>query len=492
MSPASGQFTSEFHYEFASDTSRLLRRRFLWFTGVLGSLGLLGLAFLVLMIWAAMSTETNPLERLGNRPIAVAVLAVMSTMLYVGAFLYTISHRPTGQQILRCSLALVIADGLINLATKYLGGPFPMGIAGFLLSYSLAAAVLPWTVRQALIPAGVVLGVAALYRFMPWSEGLSIGALVNNLLMSLLVLPAVLNAWWRHSSRVKQFQLSFMQQRYGEVRRELTDARRIHESMFPAPKTDGAVRFTYRYQPMRQIGGDYLHVAVSPTECGRDERLCVVVLDVTGHGIPAALNVNRLYGELARIFAEDPCIDPGDVMKLLNRYVRLTMSSHSVYVTGLAARVDPVRSVLEFSNAGHPPAFHLGVDGTVDQLDSTTYLLGAVDDETFDPGSRELPFDQGDRLIAYTDGATEAADEGGRMLGIRGMQGILSSERVQSEGGWPVTLLSAVDAHRDGPPKDDTLVIEIFRPVGGVAMRYEERIEHAANPANDESRMPVG
>ncbi|MEN1704556.1 MAG: PP2C family protein-serine/threonine phosphatase [Planctomycetota bacterium] len=350
--------------------------------------------------------------------------------------------------------------------------------------------MLPWTVRQALIPAGVVMGVAAAHRFSPLGEGLSFSSLLSNVLMFCLALPAILIAWWRHSARVKDFQFSFMQQRYGEVRRELTDARRIHEAMFPAPMMDGDVRFTYRYQPMRQIGGDYLHVAVSPTDCGRGERLCVVVLDVTGHGIPAALNVNRLYGELARIFAEDPCIEPGDVLRLLNRYVRLTMSSHSVYVTGLVARIDPVRGVLEYANAGHPPAFHLGIDGTIDQLDSTTYLLGAVDDAGFDPHTRDIRFSSGDRLISYTDGATEATDEGGRMLGIRGMQGILSSQAMQSEGGWPPMLLGAVDGHRDGPPKDDTLVIEMYRPMAAAGKRYDAAAE-TLNPANDESRMPV-
>ncbi|MEO1717786.1 MAG: hypothetical protein AAFR76_11810, partial [Planctomycetota bacterium] len=293
MTRAGEGYTTEYHYEFESNTARLLRRRFLWFAGVLGTLGLIGLAFLVLGIILSMSEGQDPLAALGDRqPVGVATLAVLSTLLYVGAFLFVISRKPTAQQILRCSLAVVIVDGLLNLGTKYLGGPFPMGLTGFLLSYTVAAAMLPWTVRQALIPASVVLGVAAVHRFSPLGVGFSLDALFSNVAMLLLVLPAVLIAWYRHSARVKEFQFSFMQQRYGEVRRELTDARRIHEAMFPAPMMDGDVRFTYRYQPMRQIGGDYLHVAVSPTDCGRGERLCVVVLDVTGHGIPAALNVN--------------------------------------------------------------------------------------------------------------------------------------------------------------------------------------------------------
>lgn len=490
MIRAGESYTTEYRYEFESNTARLLRRRFLWFTGVFGALSVLSIsASLIAILAGGQAFREAVADQMGPYPSLQVVLSLLSMGLYVGGFLYALSNRAKGFPALRLSYLIVTADGILNLIARTLDAPWPVGLGWFVLVYTTASAILPWTVRQALVPAVIVLAVNAVLRLTPLDGGFSMGRVLGVAVSCLLVVPGVLLAWWRHSTRVKQFQFSFMQQRYGEVRRELTDARRIHESMFPAPKTDGDVRFTYRYQPMRQIGGDYLHIAVSPTDCGTDERLCVVVLDVTGHGIPAALNVNRLYGELARIFAEDPCIHPGDVLKLLNRYVRLTMSSHSVYVTGLAVRVDPVRGVLEYSNAGHPPAFHMGVDGTIDQLDSTTYLLGAVGDADFDPHTREVPFDRGDRLIAYTDGATEAANETGRMLGIRGMQGVLASQRVQTEGGWPMTLLSAVDEHRDGPPKDDTLVIEIFRPMTGGG---ERKADVAARKANDDSRVPVG
>ena len=118
-----------------------------------------------------------------------------------------------------------------------------------------------------------------------------------------------------------------------------------------------------------------------------------------------------------------------------------------------------------YANAGHPPAFHIRADGSIDQLDSTTFLLGAVDDETFEASKTEsVDFATGDRFIAYTDGATEARNSEGKMLGILGMQGILaSSSGFQAEGGWPATLLGHVDEYRNGPPDDDTLVIEIYQ-----------------------------
>jgi serine phosphatase RsbU (regulator of sigma subunit) len=482
VSHRSAAYTSEFHYEFASQTAKLLRRRFLWFTAIVGGLGLVGLALLVALVLSQMASEGMEPDEIGSWRILIAV-GIASTLVYIGAFLYALTTKIEGRKILRLAIGIVAVDGLLNLLMRVVDAPPPAGLPGFMISFTIASAFLPWTVRQALIPAAIVLGVNAVLRLTPVESGAwprSIGPFVGVLLSVVTVIPGLLVSWWRHSSRLRDSQFYFMQRRYGEVRRELTDARRIHESMFPAPRTEGEVRFTYRYQPMRQIGGDYLHVAVSPTDCGSGERLCVVMLDVTGHGIPAALNVNRLYGELARIFGEDPCVKPGDVLRLLNRYVGLTMSRHSVYVTGLALRVDPVRGVLEYANAGHPPAFHIGVDGTLDRLDSTTFLLGAVDDATFEPHTRELRFAPGDRLVAYTDGATEAMDAAGRMLGIAGMQRMLAGRGVTAAGDLPAGILTAIDKHREGPPADDTLVVEVFVPVGVAPRRHAPRVQGTA------------
>lgn len=184
-------------------------------------------------------------------------------------------------------------------------------------------------------------------------------------------------------------------------------------------------------------------------------------MDVTGHGIPAALTVNRLYGELKRIFAENPGASPGVVLRLLNSYVHLTLSSHAVFVTALCLRVDCRSDTLEYASGGHPPAFLRCSDGTIDRLDSTTFVLGVVLGEEFDPEQRTLKFGAGDCLIAYTDGAIEARGKSGRYLGVAGMQRIVAGSPI--DGDWPTTILRAVEQHRHGPSCDDTLVIELYR-----------------------------
>lgn len=461
---SSRTYTSDFREHFSRAEKQLLRRRFLWFSGVLGSLGALMLLVVGAFVAIAMiQSGDSPLSTRAQARVGeiVAIISTsgLATALYLGTFLYALIMKPSDRHMMRMSIGLVIADGLLNVVVRAAKLDVPgAGLFSFFITHVLACAILPWRVSQALIAGGVVITVSGLSKLF-FEQGLGTGAMISAVSGYLTAVPGSLIAWLRHSQRMRGHQFQFLQSRYGEVRRELTDARRIHEAMFPVPLTQGPVRFTYRYQPMRQIGGDFLHVS----HAEGNGSLSAVLLDVTGHGIPAALTVNRLFGELQRIFAEDPGTPPGVVLSQLNRYVHLTMSEHSVFVTGLCARVS--ESGLEYANAGHPPAFLLTADGRLDQLDSTGMVLGAVGDDSYFEDPRVLRFEPGDRLIAYTDGATEARDGDGRMLSVTGLQAVLAGGDPVAEGSWPVRVLDAINEHRAGAPEDDTLVIELYRPV---------------------------
>jgi serine phosphatase RsbU (regulator of sigma subunit) len=151
------------------------------------------------------------------------------------------------------------------------------------------------------------------------------------------------------------------------------------------------------------------------------------------------------------------------VVRGLNKYVCHTLANHALYVTAVCVRIDPEKNEIEYASAGHPPGFLRGVDGTIDQLDSTTFLLGAVQDDEFDSATSKRKFVPGDTVLIYTDGAMEAADKQGRQLGITGLQRAIASCGGLGPGEWSATLLTAVDRHREGPPADDTLVVEVSR-----------------------------
>lgn len=492
--PSTAVFTSDFREEFARQTDSLLRRRFLLFTAIMGTLAVI--ALIIRLIAPALPDPFGSAIRTmlptGGRMTAYIILSVLWAALYVVAFVAATRRHLAPAVILKTTTILLFADGVLGVIFRAAGLPAG-GWLFFFMTHLIACILLPLTPRQAIWPVIGVIVISAISRIFiepgEWAQHIFI------MVFSPIVgVPGTLIAWFRHSRRLGNFKVEFFYNRYGEMRRELIDARRLHESLFPAPVTTGPVRVEYRYEPMRQIGGDFLYVYRTPADDGIGIVTNVILLDVTGHGIPAALTVNRLHGELERVFAEDPSAGPGHVLRLLNRYVHLTLSHHSVYVTALCLRFDPTRSTLSYASGGHPPAFLRGVDGRIDELHSTSLVLGAAADVDFDPLPESRPFAPGDTLVAYTDGAIECRDQGGKMLKIAGLQRLIAGDHARM-GEWAQTVLDTVTRFRFGPPADDTLVVEIHRPLRGdtlsaaIPQATERGVDHAA-PAPAMSARP--
>ncbi len=475
----------------------MLRRRFMWFTGLSGGLSVLAIVGLAIFAaWRSAQVGLTPNPAVPAAPDSLAVgrqvaVASAGTALYAAAFFAAWRLRVLQDEwLLRLTYLVVLLDGLLHLTAKWSGVPGEIGMGGVLITHLLASCFLPWTPKQALQPLVplVLIDIALTLAMSPEPFMDRIGMFA---LAPLAGAPGVFVCWLRYTRRMEGYQLKFFQRRYGEVKRELVDARKLHESLFPKPIPYGPLRFRYLYEPMRQIGGDYLYAAESASPSGRGKRLNVAIIDVTGHGIAAALTVNRLCGELERLFAEDPEVSPGDLLRCMNRYVCLTLAPHSIYATAFCCRVDPVKDSLEYASAGHPPAFLRGSDATVHELPATACVLGAVCDADFVHGMVGHTFAAGDALIAYTDGAIEARGRERKMLGVRGLRGIVAGGRASLEGGWPRTILTALEHYRFGTPSDDTLLVEISRPVGerpsGTWNFRDDGAEHKGFVVRDET-----
>jgi len=473
-------FTSEFRHEFETEREDWLRRRFVRYASVVAALGIL----LVLSNVFFIVARGQNLDAVGYTK--VGIWGVMSGA-YISCLLYVRrSTRTYRREILNLVFWLILTNGLLQLVPTAIlvfqsgevAQPGLVWLGSIFMTHLLACLFLPWTPWESFKP---ILPLLFIHLVIALVSGDSwIVKVVAILLSPFVAVPGVLICWLRDSRFRSKFQLKAFRGRYAEMKRELVDARRLHESLFPEPIGVGPIRFSYVYEPMRQIGGDYLYAHTTPD----GESMSVVLIDVTGHGIPAALTVNRLHGELERLFAEDPGINPGEALRLLNKYVHLTLATHSVYVTAVCMRIDTERAEVEFASGGHPPAYIRAVDGTIEELQATSFVLGACADCDYDPEPITRRFGPGDALIAFTDGAMEARDDKGAMFGLNRLRSLLAASRPHPEHGWAGALLTAVEQFRFGPPGDDTLVIEISRPLDWSATsRSKEAQRIPAGPA---------
>ncbi|HYD01897.1 MAG TPA: PP2C family protein-serine/threonine phosphatase [Phycisphaerales bacterium] len=464
----------EFQHEFEQEQTRRLRLRVFWYC--VANFGFFAFALLLsCLVVFPISGDW--------REVVSSTLTLMAVLFGTVYALVEVrdahTRERTREDHLRRVSSFIAITGIVTSVTMFAlgvlnGSGVTAGALAFwqvvtiFFAHCMACLFLPWTWKESLRPFMPMylinaVGMVALWVINgPSFSIIDIFFLVLYALTSVCaVLPGIGIAYWRHNRFAQEFTLRAVAGRYGEVRRELAGAQRIHEQLFPKPEVRGSIRFDYRYQPMRLIGGDYLYARFITTDDRQEPQLLCLLLDVTGHGIPAALTVNRLYGEIERLIAEDPAIAPTSLLRALNRYCFLTLSDHSLFVTAVVFRLDQHTGTLRYANAGHPPAF-VRSGGVVRELEPTAMVLGVAKDLDVEVENPTIPFNNGDTLIAYTDGAMETRDRHGRMLSTEGIRDALVS-CLGGDVSMCHELLAAVARHRYGPPSDDTLIVEIAR-----------------------------
>jgi sigma-B regulation protein RsbU (phosphoserine phosphatase) len=190
-------------------------------------------------------------------------------------------------------------------------------------------------------------------------------------------------------------------ERFEEVLRE---ARRIQASLLPAQSPRfGDFEIAGRSVPLETVGGDFFdYLPVT------DKILGLAIADVSGHGLPAALQVRDIYIGLRMGMARDFKIVR--TVERLNQIIHLSTVSPR-FVSMFYGELETDGSFL-YVNAGHPPPFHLSTDGVVRELDEGGPVLGPLPQATYHRGYVRLA--PGDVVVLHTDGITDAVRGGGR------------------------------------------------------------------------------
>ena len=245
---------------------------------------------------------------------------------------------------------------------------------------------------------------------------------------------------------------SQLRMRHKEFEDDLVLAARIQQHLEPRPIVWGRVRVDTFSQSARAIGGDFGMVCPFG-----DEHLNLLLGDVSGHGISAALAASRIYTETSAHLQTGAPL--GDVLATLNRSVIQKFNSSSFFFTVAVAQLDPSGRRMVFAGAGHPPCMVIKPGTSPQLLEARSMILGALSNAVSHEPVIEMELEPGDRILLYTDGITEVFDDRGEMLGVQGLRNFVRKCSLLPFDEMLPAILERVAAWRRGPFADDVTLV---------------------------------
>jgi len=237
------------------------------------------------------------------------------------------------------------------------------------------------------------------------------------------------------------------------IEHDLAMARHMQTSFLPdaLPELSG-MEFSVTYRAALEVGGDFYDFIPL-----KDGRLGIVLGDVMGKGMPAALMMVRMMSDVRSLALSDP--EPARVLQGLNESL-VRRGTTDTFVTGLFLVLDPATREVTFANAAHlPPLLRRGSSGEVRQVAEAESGLCLGVEEGTRYAQETITLNPGDCLLSYTDGLTEAQNV---QLDYYGSERLLKSVEVPEA--TPTVLMQAVlDAMRgfvgETPQSDDLTIL---------------------------------
>jgi phosphoserine phosphatase RsbU/P len=238
------------------------------------------------------------------------------------------------------------------------------------------------------------------------------------------------------------------------IQQELEIARRIQLSILPAsPPATRKFSVAARYKPMTSVAGDFYEFLD-----GSDGAVGLLIADVSGHGVPAALIASMVKVAIqAQRHNQD---HPAGLLAGVNE--ALCGNAQNQFVTAGYVYLDPGRNELRYAAAGHPPLLLLRA-GEVLRIEENGLVMALIPSASY--SSTTQPLHPGDRILLYTDGILEASNAAEEEFGYDRLTDVLLESASNTVEQAADSILAAVSAWSPSQNDDQTLVICDYKAV---------------------------
>ncbi len=328
----------------------------------------------------------------------------------------------------------------------------------------LSSMMIPWSLSDVFHLTGMVVTAFTFYyfyvtlylkypiphlsRFHPYVDGL--------IFIGIAYLICVVIRKKENDRTIENFLLlKEIEEKNKQIEEELELARRVHKTLIPESLQTDEVDIAVSYIPMGYVGGDYAKFKFLDKH-----RLMFFISDVTGHGIPAALLVNRVHAEFERL--AQPDVQPGDLLKELNHFISRDFEGTHMYLSAFCGLLDFKTMKLIYSNYGHPNQYIYHVhDSKVRKLGSHTTFVGISLEEDEGRYEEELSFERGDRILLFTDGVIETTNAEDESFGETKLMDFLKRNHEVSHEELNQRLIEELNRFKQGNFKDDIFILNL-------------------------------
>lgn len=237
---------------------------------------------------------------------------------------------------------------------------------------------------------------------------------------------------------------------------ELALASQIQASMLPEALPDvPGVEMAAAIRPAYRFGGDFYDVSN-----GRDGQAFLLLGDVAGKGIAAAMLTALVHASFQSLA---PTADnPGDLLTAMNRLMRSDLERAESFITATIVGLAADGRTFSYASAGHVPAVRWQASGeSLETIPATGLPLGVRIEEEYQ--NQTVKLDEGDVIMLYSDGVTEALDSTGKLLGQQGLADLLYAAHPAPAYDQVRFFLEALELYRGDRPLGDDVGILVVR-----------------------------